>query len=78
MAKLETFRLKVVGEQTIHCGGCESAIRMSLSQLSGVKKVKADHKTQLVEVSADVEQTDPEAVRARLDWMGYQTVSSEQ
>lgn len=77
MAKLETFRLKVVGEQTIHCGGCESAIRMSLYQLPGVKQVKADHKTQLVEVSADVEQTDPEAVRARLDWMGYEAEPAE-
>jgi len=78
MAKLETFRLKVVGKQTIHCGGCESAIQMSLSQLSGVKKVKADHKTQLVEVSVDVEQTDPDAVLARLDWMGYEGEPAEQ
>jgi copper chaperone CopZ len=74
MAKLETFRLKVVGEQTIHCGGCENAIRMGLSQLQGVKKVKADHKTQLVEVSADVEQTGFETIRKRLDWMGYEVV----
>ncbi len=72
MAKLETFRLKVVGEQTIHCGGCENAIRIALSQLPGVKQVKADHKTQLVEVSADVERADLETVRERLDWMGYQ------
>lgn len=72
MAKLQTFTLKVVGDQTIHCGGCENAIRMGLSQLPGVKQVQADHKTQLVEVSADVEQADPDAVRERLDWMGYQ------
>ena len=78
MAKLETFRLKVIGEQTIHCGGCENAIQMSLSQLPGVKRVKADHKTQLVEVSADVGQTDLDAVLARLEWMGYRTVVSEQ
>jgi len=75
MARLKTFKLKVVGEQTIHCGGCENAIRISLSQLPGVKRVKADHKTQLVEVSADVEQTSLEAIRERLDWMGYQTVN---
>jgi copper chaperone CopZ len=78
MPRLETFRLKVVGEQTIHCGGCENAIQMSLSQLPGVKRVKADHKTQLVEVSADVTQTDLQAVRERLEWMGYQIVISEQ
>lgn len=72
MARLETFRLKVVGEQTIHCGGCENAIQMGLSQLPGVKRVKADHRTQVVEVSADVEQTSSETARERLDWMGYE------
>jgi len=77
MAKLESFKLKVVGEQTIHCGGCEHAIRVSLSQLPGVKRVKANHKTQLVEVSTNVEQTGLEAIRERLDWMGYQTVISD-
>ena len=77
MAKLETFRLKVIGEQTIHCGGCENAIQMSLSQLPGVKRVKADHKTQLVEVSADVEQTGLEVIRERLDWMGYEAEPTE-
>ena len=77
MAKLETFRLKVVGKQTIHCGGCENAIRMSLSQLPGVKWARADHKTQLVEVSADAMQTNLQIIRERLDWMGYQTVISD-
>ncbi len=72
MAKLETFKVKVVGEQTIHCSGCENAIQMGLSRLPGVKKVKADHKTQLVEVNADVKQSSPEAVQERLDLMGYE------
>ncbi len=67
MEKLETFTLRVMGKQTIHCSGCENAIRVVLSQLPGVKQVKANHKTQLVEVSADVRQTGPEAMRARLD-----------
>jgi len=71
MAKLETFALKVEGAQTIHCASCERAIQMALSQLPGVRRVVADHKTQLVEVSADVTQTGPNAVLTRLDWMGY-------
>ena len=74
MARIETLRLKVVGEQLMHCNGCENAIQNSLSRLPGVRRVKADHKTQLVEVSADVEQTGPEAIRERLHQMGYEAV----
>jgi copper chaperone CopZ len=74
MAKLEIFRMKVVGEKTIHCSGCENTVRMGLSKLPGVKKVEADHKTQLVEVSADVEQTSHEVIRKHLGGMGYEVV----
>lgn len=77
MAALETYTLKVVGEQTIHCGGCENAIQVSLSQLPGVKQVKADHTTQLVEVSAEAEQADLVVVQKRLEWMGYQAEPAE-
>lgn len=71
MARIKTFRLRVRGEQIIHCSGCEKAIKVSLSQLPGVKRVQADHRTQRIEVTADVEKTGLEAIWERLAWMGY-------
>jgi len=76
MAKLETIRLKVVGEQTIHCAGCENAIQTGLSRLPGVRRVKADHKTQMVEVSANTKQTGPERIQEWLAWAGYEAKST--
>jgi len=74
MAKLETFTLKVEGTQTIHCASCERAIQMALSQLPGVRRVTADHKAQLIEITTDVTQTGLDTILARLDWMGYEAV----
>ncbi len=74
MAKIEVIRLKVVGEQLMHCQGCENAIQNSLSRLPGVQRVRADHTTQLIEVGADVEQADRETIQARLRNIGYETV----
>ena len=72
MTKLEIIRLKVVGEQTIHCASCENAIQTGLSRLPGIKRVRANHKTQTVEVSADTEQTGPKEVQEWLAWAGYE------
>ena len=43
----ETLNLKVIGDHTMHCAGCERSITFSLSQLPGVEEVKADWKTRL-------------------------------
>lgn len=70
---IDTIRLKVIGESLMHCGGCEQAVRMSLSQLEGIKRVEADHTTQLVEATVDTERTDESAIKERLDFIGYRT-----
>lgn len=68
----QILKLKVVGEQTMHCAGCESTVRFTLSHLPGVRGVKADHKAQTIEVDLVSDETDLEKVKAQLDWIGYQ------
>ncbi len=42
----ETVGFKVVGEQTIHCAGCEQRIGNALRRVPGVEGVEASHRTQ--------------------------------
>ena len=72
MSETKILKLKVVGEQTLHCGGCERTVQLTLSQLPGVREVKADFKTQDIEVVLASDETDLEKVKAELDWIGYQ------
>ncbi len=71
MANGQTISLKVTGDQTIHCASCENAIQRAVSMLPGVRSVKANHRTQRIEVNLDSDQTSAEQLRAKLDWMGY-------
>lgn len=75
MAENVTF--EVVGNQKIHCAGCEQAVQQSLSRLAGVRQVKADHRTQRVVVRLEPAQTSVEAIRAKLANAGYETRPDE-
>ena len=68
----QKLKLNVVGEQTMHCTGCERTVIFTLSRLPGVQAVQADHKTQVIEISLELGETDLEKVIAELDWIGYQ------
>ncbi|MEX0788969.1 MAG: heavy metal-associated domain-containing protein [Anaerolineales bacterium] len=74
MAQERTLRLKVVGDQRMHCAGCESTVRFTLGRLPGVQRVHADRKTQVIVVSAG-EGLDPRRVLEELEWIGYQTAA---
>ena len=74
MSRLEKYKLKVMGEQTLYCSGCENAVQRGISMLPGVKRVKADHRTQQVEVASDATQTNLESIHERLEIMGYASV----
>ncbi len=65
--------LQVIGAQTMHCAGCERTVTFTLSQLPGVKVIRANHKTQVIEIVLTGE-TDLEKVKAELDWIGYEVV----
>lgn len=72
MSDTKNLKLKVTGERTIHCAGCERSVKFTLANLPGVKEVEADHKTQLIEVTLISDETDLEEVKAQLDWIGYE------
>lgn len=72
MSDVKTLKLTVLGPQTIHCSGCERTVEFTLSHLPGVRRVKADHRTQAIEISLASDEIDLEKVRTELDWIGYQ------
>ncbi len=67
----QNVTLHVVGSQTMHCAGCERTVTFTLSHLPGVKVIKADHKTQVIELVLTGDKTDLEKVKAEMDWIGY-------
>lgn len=68
-----TVQFEVVGEEKIHCAGCESRIASALERLPGVEAVQASAETQRVKVTIDPARTSEAEVRARLTQLGYQT-----
>ncbi|MCH7566720.1 MAG: heavy-metal-associated domain-containing protein [Nitrospirae bacterium] len=72
MDEPKRVELKVVGERTIHCSGCESTVKFTLSQNPGLKEIEADHQTQVIQFEFDPEITDLETVKADLEWIGYE------
>ncbi len=75
MSDTNTLTLEVVGQQTLHCGGCERTVEFTLSQLPGVRVINVDHTTQLIEIALTGDETDLEKVKAELEWIGYQVVA---
>lgn len=65
-------QFEVVGEEKIHCAGCETRIASALRRLPGVEEVRASAETQRVNVTIDPARTSEDEVRARLAQLGYQ------
>lgn len=68
----ETVAYKVIGEETIHCKGCEQRIGNALRRLQGVEDVQASSQTQQVQVTIDAAKVHADQVKARLEQIGYQ------
>lgn len=68
------LNLKVVGNHTMHCAGCERSITFALSQLPGVEKVEADCKTQTIQIDLSSDDVNLEKIKSELDWIGYEAV----
>ena len=71
MEGMKKIRYRVIGEQRMHCRGCESTVQYTLSQLSGVKTVEADHQVQSIIIELDGDETDQDKIRSELEWIGY-------
>lgn len=57
--------------ESIHCGGCERAIRDGLGDVEGVVGVRPDARTSTVEVDLDTALVDDERIRTRLERLGF-------
>ncbi len=71
MTIAKTLRVRLVGEQHMHCTGCEGTIEFSLSQLPGVLRIKANHSDQTIQITHDPDEIDLEGVKIELGWIGY-------
>ena len=72
-SKMKKERLAVQG---MSCSHCEQAVEKGLQDLKGVKKVKADHEQNLVEVFYRGELPDLETVRKKIVDLGYEVAES--
>jgi len=64
---MKNINLKVSG---MMCGGCEKRLKKSLSAMTGIKNIDADHKTGAVIVSAE-DVVDETAVKAKIEDIGF-------
>ena len=57
----------------MHCAGCERSVTYAISQLPGVDEVRADWKTQTIQINLSLDgELDLEKIKAELDWVGYE------
>lgn len=74
---IQTKTLKVMGEQTMHCGGCEQTVKFVLGQLPGVQSVEASHKSQQINLTFDPQKLNLEQVHQALDRLGYKVSAQD-
>jgi copper chaperone CopZ len=60
----------IEGEHKMYCAGCTSSVEYALSQLSGVKNSRADHRTQVVEVEVE-EDVELNRIKETIVGLGY-------
>jgi copper ion binding protein len=63
-----TQSLRVTG---MTCGGCENAVKRAVGQMPGVSSVAASHQDQRVDVAFDESQVGVEAIRQKIEKLGY-------
>lgn len=69
---VETTRLRVTGDHTMHCAGCARSVQFVLHQLPGVRQVDADYRTQEIRVVVDSARATVAQLQVQLDGIGYQ------
>ena len=65
--------LEVVGDQRLVCESCELRVRRVLKGLPGVDDVRADSRSQRIEILFDGSAVEPAAIADRLAAAGYET-----
>jgi copper chaperone CopZ len=69
---VQTIEFVVMGEEKMHCAGCEQRVSHALRRLPGVQEVQARATTQPVQVTVDPSLVGAEQVQAKLEQRGYQ------
>lgn len=72
---VETTRLRVTGNHTMHCAGCARGVQFVLHQLPGVRQVDADYRTQEIRVVTEPATVTIDQLQSQLDGIGYQVES---
>lgn len=72
MDEVSTLRLRVISQQNMHCKGCERTAEFTLARVPGVMSVKADYKTQIIEVNMADGEGGIDKVKTELEWIGYE------
>ena len=70
---LKSVTFEVVGEQQLHCEGCEQRVERMLKALPGVERVRAQARKQRIEVLYDASKQEASAIAEHLGTAGYQT-----
>lgn len=64
--------MKVIGNHTMHCAGCERSIEFTLSQFPEIQRAKADWKSQAIEIDLKEKLIDIGRIKEELAWIGYE------
>lgn len=72
---ITVIQFQVIGEEKMHCSGCETRISYALRRLPGVRDVRASAETQQIAVTIDPSEVSREQVCARLQQLGYEVTS---
>ncbi|WP_447974464.1 heavy-metal-associated domain-containing protein [Nitrospira sp. Kam-Ns4a] len=70
---LKSITFEVVGNQRLTCEGCEQRVERLLKTLEGVRQIRAQARSQQIEVLYDAALLGAHAIAARLGAAGYQT-----
>ncbi len=69
---LKSITFEVVGNQRLTCEGCEQRVERLLRTLEGVRQIRAQARSQQIEVLYDAALLEAHAIAARLGEAGYQ------
>ena len=70
---LKSITFEVIGDQRLHCEGCEQRVERVLKVLKGVAQVRAQAHNQRIEVLFDAAVLNTAAIGERLREVGYET-----
>jgi copper chaperone len=70
---LKSVTFEVIGEQQLHCEGCEQRVERMLKALPGVERIRAQARKQRIEVLYDASIQEARAIAEHLGTAGYQT-----